>query len=612
MIDLNSPLVILDSANRKRNESGFADVHLFADCVRTEFLYKLDDANDFLDEIEAYSQNVFVVCWLSYELGQFFDVGEYHSNRSATPAPFAWFGAFRTPIPFSSADFSRLIEFRQKQEIRQIRFEDFPSLEKYEVAVNKIKRFILAGEIYQANYTFPLEGMIYGDPLATFHRLREQQPVHFGAYINDGKNLIFSRSPEQFFRVEADDSQIDMRPMKGTVKRRRKPNEDQQMIDWLRSDSKNLAENLMITDLIRNDLSRICEPGSVHVCNLFEIETYKTVHQMTSAVTGSIKGSKNLKDILSAVFPCGSVTGAPKIQATKAIKSVENEERGIYTGAIGVLTPANEKIFSVSIRTMISDKRGRFKLNIGSGIVADSDPKAEFNECLLKAEFVRANTHKEYALIETMQLTANEGIKHLALHLNRMERSSNELNFQFDRQRIMSALESIVEPIVNTESMRSLIVRLLIDHFGNFSIATKPLSEDSLDCAQYAVVSNLTIDSKDLMRQHKTTLRRQFEADLLRQQNRNRDVNIYDTIYKNEIGNFAEGSYNTLYIEMEKGPLITPPLAAGVLPGILRQALIDSGEAITAEISEEMLHNAKQVWLGNSVRGLVRVNVLPG
>lgn len=257
---------------------------------------------------------------------------------------------------------------------------------RYDTAFVQLKDYIAAGDIYQANLTFPLVARYSGTPLALYQKLRARQAVPYGAYVDLGGPVLLSRSPELFFAVDPA-GQIETKPMKGTAGRGLTPAEDAANIDWLKASEKNQAENLMIVDLMRNDISRLAEVGSVKVPDLFTVETYATLHQMTSRIVAQLLPGITLHDIFAALFPCGSITGAPKIRAMQIISELEDRARHVYCGSIGWVAPDNTMQFNVAIRTLVCHDDGRVQLNVGGGIVHDSTAKDEYAEAILKARY---------------------------------------------------------------------------------------------------------------------------------------------------------------------------------------------------------------------------------
>ena len=456
----------------------------------------------------------------------------------------------------------------------------------YIKAVNRIKSLILDGDCYQVNFTFPLEFDWFGPPLALYARLREQQPVRYGGFVGDARQGLVSLSPELFVERRAD--RLVTRPMKGTAPRSAPP-------DQLRHSAKDCAENLMIVDLLRNDLGRVADPGSVVVDRLFDIEAYPTLWQMVSEVSANV-GGRSFGEILRALFPCGSITGAPKIRAMQIAAELESRERGIYTGALGWLAPDGDFRLNVAIRTLDLGTDGHGRLGLGSGIVADSQPAAEWQECLLKSRFLR-DCDPGLKLIETLR--RDGGVYPMwAGHLSRLKRSAAYFGFPLDEPLLLSELG-------RQPSRGTWRVRVTLDKAG--AIDVEAVAFDSAPPGlRLAAMAEQAIDSRDVLRRHKTTVRPLYDAAL---RSLPADSPVFDLVFLNERGELAEGARSTIFVERDD-VLLTPPLASGALPGVLRAHLLATGKAREAVLWPDDL--AGGFWLGNALRGLVRVELRPG
>ena len=456
----------------------------------------------------------------------------------------------------------------------------------YLSAVDRIISFISAGDCYQVNLTFPLAFSWFGSPLALYRRLRDCQPVRHGGFVGDARQGIVSLSPELFIARQGD--VLRTRPMKGTVARDVDPAQ-------LKASAKDRAENLMIVDLLRNDLGRVARAGSVRVDQLFEIEAYPTVWQMVSAVSADVKG-RRFGEILAAMFPCGSITGAPKVRAMQIIGELESAPRRQYTGALGCLGPSGDFSLNVAIRTLElgPDQRGR--MGVGSGIVADSSPQAEWAECLLKGRFLAA-CDPGLQLIETLRLE-NGNYPHRAGHLQRLQRSAAWFGFRCDIEQVEAALAAQPQDGLWR-------VRLTLDKAGQLDMQSLPLTDEPAG-ARHAWLASETIDARDPLRSHKTTVRAAYDRALASIAG---TPAVFDVLFVNAEGELAEGARSTIFVERD-GRLLTPPLRCGALPGVLRAALIASGRAEEQVLFPEDL--AGGFWLGNALRGLVRVTLSSG
>ncbi|MFP7674236.1 aminodeoxychorismate synthase component I [Marivita sp. S0852] len=327
---------------------------------------------------DAKAQGLWLAGYASYELGYVFS----HKLRDRMPEnrrlPLMQFGVFRAPEP------NRAEPPMQPAQLRDL--HPVWDEARYSRAFQQVKDYIAAGDIYQANLTFPLTARYTGTPLDLYRTLHARQPVPYGAFVDLGGAALLSRSPELFFAVDAQGA-IETHPMKGTAARGATPDEDAAQIAWLRNSEKNRAENLMIVDLMRNDLSKLAKVGSVKVPDLFKIETYVTLHQMTSRIVAQLLPDVTLYDIFKGLFPCGSITGAPKLRAMQILRDLETDERGPYCGAIGWIAPDGAMQFNVAIRTIVCDPDGRARLSVGGGVVHDSLAAEEYAEALLKSRF---------------------------------------------------------------------------------------------------------------------------------------------------------------------------------------------------------------------------------
>ena len=449
----------------------------------------------------------------------------------------------------------------------------------YEEKVARIREHILAGDLYQANFTFQAEVRTAGHPLAIYAALRARARAGWSAIAHTGAHWLLSFSPELFFTLEG--KKLTTRPMKGTAPRDADP-------AALRDDPKQRAENLMIVDLLRNDLAHVAKPGSVAVPDLFAVETYPTLLQMTSTVTAELADGLEAADVLKALFPCGSITGAPKIRAMEIIAGLETRRRNAYTGAIGRIGPGGDAAFNVAIRTLVL-RAGESvaRLGLGSGIVADSAPADEWRECAQKGEFVQ--TGRRFDLIETMRFDPEEGMADLERHLARMKSSAEALDFAFDRHHARNELQAATFPL---KAPRKL--RLLLSRTGAIAIATRPLAPAPAAPVDVAILA-LPVDASDFRLRHKTTDRGFYDSARER-------AGTFEVIFHDPQGFLTEGSFTSLFVERD-GLLLTPPLSRGLLPGVLRAQLIEEGRAREADLRLEDV--AGTFYIGNAVRGLI-------
>jgi len=380
--------------------------------------------------------------------------------------------------------------------------------------------------------------------------------------------------------------------MKGTAPRGRTPEEDEEQRAWLRRDEKSRAENLMIVDLLRNDLTRISRIGSVRTESLFDSETYRSLHQMTSTISAEMRPDVGFAAAMRALFPSGSVTGAPKIRAMEIIREVENGERHAYTGSIGYAAPDGDFRFNVAIRTAVIAADGEGEIGIGGGIVADSNPLSEYEECLLKLSFF-SEPHQPFSLIETLRWEAASGFHLLQRHLARLQSSADYFAFPFDRQAVEQALNSAVAGRASP-----LRVRLLLDEEGHLNATATEL--DRAGPLRFAIAPT-PVDSRNRFLFHKTTKRAFYEGP---REVFGRSMGVEELLFVNERGELTEGSFTTLFVARD-GLLLTPPVRCGLLPGTLRAELLSEGKAIEQVLWPADLANAEAIYLGNSVRGLM-------
>lgn len=455
--------------------------------------------------------------------------------------------------------------------------------------VERIRRYIAAGDCYQVNLTFPLDGEAFGNPARLYQALRAAQPVRYGAFIAHAGGAILSRSPELF--LERQGQRLASRPMKGTAPRHTDP-------AALAASEKDRAENVMIVDLIRNDMGRLAPPGGVRVEDLCRIEAYPTVWQMTSRVVAEPVDA-SLPEIFRALFPCGSITGAPKIRAMEIIRELEERPRGLYCGALGWIRPGGDFRFSVPIRSLFIDAAGKARLDVGSGIVIDSRAGAEWAECHLKSRFLTA-LPKGLRLIETLRLEPGAGYPFLTEHLERLAASAAAFDFPFDEAAFLAGLAQI-------HAADARRVRVTLGQAGDFSFENASLAAGALGDSPTIVVSPCRVDSRDLLLRHKTTARALYDSELARVM----AAGHFDAVFLNEKGELTEGARTNVFVE-RGGVLMTPPLAAGLLNGVLRRRLLREGRAVEARLGLDDLQGAEAVFVGNGLRGLVRVRVVDG
>lgn len=466
--------------------------------------------------------------------------------------------------------------------------------EQHRRCVEQIRRWIADGDCYQINLTFPLAGRLYGHPLALYSRLRQRQPVRYGAYLSVPEKTVLSFSPELFFERRGD--RVLARPMKGTAPRGATPAEDEANRLALLASDKERAENIMIVDLLRNDLGRLAAPGKVRVDSLCDAEAYPSLWQVVSTVSAELPGA-TLFELFRALFPCGSITGAPKIRAMQRIDELEAAPRGLYTGALGWLAPGGDCRFNVAIRTLEVQSDRRVRLGVGSGIVIDAVAASEYAECLLKASFL-TGFDPGFELIETLRLE-HGNYPLLALHLQRLQSSARDLGFACDLPEITAALTARAS--FGGAGLNR--VRLTLAHNGQYAISLAPLIDEPGPWS--VVLADERLDDKDYLLRHKTSARSRYQRALAALAG---DPGVFDAIFLNARGEVCEGARSNVFIERD-GVLLTPPLDCGLLPGVMRRHLLETGRAVEAVLGADDLRGAPAIYLANALRGLVPVTL---
>jgi len=495
--------------------------------------------------------------------------------------PLAWFGLFRTVETLDSLDEAGPCSFAGSD------WRPSVSAGEYERHVEKIKSYLKNGDTYQVNYTFRLRSDYEGDAWALFTRLRRSQRARFCAFIDTEDFSVCSASPELFFSLDGEE--LVSRPMKGTSDRGLTYELDEEMAADLRLSEKNRAENVMIVDMVRNDMGRIAFPGSVRVARLFDIEKYPTVLQMTSTV--ECRTAAPLPGIFKALFPCASITGAPKIRTMQIIRELEPEPRGLYTGCIGYVSPGRHAQFNVSIRTVVLDKRSRAaEYGVGGGIVWDSDAGQEYDECRVKAAVLTADTPR-FELLETLLWESDQGYFLLERHLERLARSATYFGFNVDLERIRAGLADRGKEL----GAGSHRVRLRVNEDGEATIEHRLLDEGADRAPWRLSFAAAPVDPGNRFLYHKTTHRELYEAA------KEEAPGCDDVLLMNAAGEITESTIANVILE-KNGKRVTPPVGCGLLPGVFRGWLLDRGEVEEAIITERDAREADRIFLVNSGR----------
>ncbi|MFM0116087.1 aminodeoxychorismate synthase component I [Paraburkholderia nemoris] len=488
---------------------------------------------------------------------------------------------------------------------------------QFNEAIDAIHAALRAGDSYQVNYTYRLGFDVFGSPTALYRRLRVRQPVPYGALIAlPGDDWVLSCSPELF--IEKEGALLRARPMKGTAPRSDDPDADRGAADFLANDPKNRAENVMIVDLLRNDLSRVAQTGSVSVPALFSVEPYASVWQMTSTVHATLRAGTSFAEIMRALFPCGSITGAPKHRTMQLIEELESTPRGLYTGAIGWLDATTSEnacgdfCLSVAIRTLTLTPTARSgelqgKMGIGAGIVLDSVAADEYAECQLKASFL-TGAEPGFELFETMYATREEGVRHLSRHLARLSASAATLGFKLDDENKIRA--QIAEKCAALPMQIPHRMRLALSKNGTQQITAAvltPLADSTVGVLLGSDHNFPAMDANDPLLRHKTTRRAEYDRGWREAEAKG----AFDTLFFNERGELTEGGRSNVFVKLA-GRWWTPPLESGVLPGIMRGVLLeDPGlRAVERVLTRVDVQNAEALLVCNALRGAVKARVL--
>ncbi|HEV2836444.1 MAG TPA: aminodeoxychorismate synthase component I [Pyrinomonadaceae bacterium] len=543
----------------------------FSNSLQTHTATRLDEVLPLLEFAETQAHlGHYVAIMISYEAGPAFDVAL--SAHAPSELPLAWVAVFREVSDCETQGRGDWVSSVWTPKIDK---------NEYESAVTKIRELIAAGDTYQVNYSFPLISTFSEDPYQWYRELCMAQGAQYCAYFDLGRFQVLSLSPELFFERRGD--HVRTKPMKGTVRRGRWAAEDEELAQWLQHSAKDRAENIMIVDLLRNDLGKVSLPGSVHVSSMYQAERYETVWQMTSTVESTLRPQTSVVELMSALFPCGSITGAPKIRTTQIIRDLERFPRGVYTGALGVLFPGGDCVFNVAIRTVVIDRQtGAATFGVGGGVTIDSTADKEYEECLVKSRFLQSRP-EEFELFETM-LVEDDAIFLLERHLERLKRSAAYFGFEFKKEEILKMLNPI--PSLTAK------LKLSLRKDGRVEIEAVPLNH--VDRSRVGLAT-APVDSADRFLFHKTTRRDFYNTQLQLQ------PHCDDIIFWNERGEITESTIANVVVSIND-QLYTPPIDCGLLAGTFRDHLLAEGRIKERVITIEELQNAKQVFLINSVR----------
>jgi para-aminobenzoate synthetase/4-amino-4-deoxychorismate lyase len=551
-------------------------------------------ARDVIPVLESVERAAYEGHWaigfVSYEASHAFDRALV--TKPAGDIPLATFGIYERAERVSLEDLRC-----GTWELGDVRLE----IERgdYLRAVETIRELIAQGIVYQVNYTARFRGRFAGNPLALFADLFASQPTQFAAFIEYGRHAVCSVSPELFFSLNG--GVLVSRPMKGTIQRGRDLEEDESQVLRLARSEKDLAENAMIADMVRNDLGKVARPGTVSVSRAFAIEKYPTVFQMVTEV--QCHSSATLPEIFSALFPPASITGAPKASAMRHIARLELSPRGVYTGAVGVVFPGADRRarFSVAIRTAVVDiEPGELEYGSGGGIVYDSDAGKEYEELCLKAMLL-TEPRPPFRLVETMRVNQGGHIVFLDRHLRRLERSARYFGFSVDINQILKEARKRARACEED----SAILRLLVSKDGETEWELRAWEKWPLGDRARLRLAVSPIDSRNVFLRHKTTRREVYDNAL---SSAGAEGAFDDVVLFNERGEVTETTRANIFVA-RGGRLVTPPVECGLLPGILREVLLEEGSAVEGVITIDELRKASEIYIGNSVRGLLRADL---
>lgn len=584
--DTTIPDLRSETIASKRNEGDVCllsttEQRFFSNPVEILVAHRIEEVLPLLETIDArvQSEGLYAAGYISYEAARAFD--EALSAYDAGSSPLCWFGLYdevQSSLPESRTD-----------EVSSLKWTPGVSREEFTEIIARIHDYIGAGDTYQVNYTFPMTARFDGDPYSWFRAVSRAQRGQYSAYIHAGDRHVLSASPELFFTLDGDT--LTTKPMKGTIARGLTVETDRLQAKQLQASAKDRAENIMIVDLLRNDMGRISETGSVQVESLFEVARYDTLWQMTSTISSKTQAS--VPEIFRALFPSGSVTGAPKIRTSEIIHELEYGPRGAYCGAVGWWGPNRQAEFNVAIRTATyRPDRDELVYPVGAGITWDSSPEGEYQECLLKAELV-TKARPAFELLESFLWDGEFFL--LERHLARLQHSAEYFGFPFDKTALIESLDCSVD----NRSEDELKVRLLLSRDGRIACTCESISpEPNLRVA----FAQEPVDSRDVYLYHKTTNRTAYDQAI-------QGCDADDVILWNQDGEVTESTRANVVAKID-GVWKTPPVSSGLLTGTYRAELLDEGAIEECLMTREDLLRAEEVKLVNSVRRWMPVELI--
>lgn len=546
---------------------------------------QVDQVIPLLEQLEAeHNRGMYIAGYISYEAAQAF-VPNYRTMKQLN-MPLVWFASFEAPVKLNLETSTTSYTISNWQATM--------SKQQYYERINLIKAAIERGDTGQINFTTQLTNQFSGDSYRFYQQLLENQQASYSAYLDIGRFKILSASPELFFKIKQ--NKVTTRPMKGTIKRGRTLAEDRENKDYLLNSDKERAENLMIVDVLKHDLSKLAVPGSIEVPELLTVETYPTLHQMTSTITAQLNDTSRIVDWFKALFPCGSITGTPRLETMKMIDQLEITPREVYCGAIGYITPERDAIFNVPIRTVVIDREQNMATyGVGGGITAGSEAANEYAEIKTKAAILTAK-NRPFSLIESIRLTEGQ-YPYLDTHLDRLAESAEYFSYRFNRTNTCEKLIALAKQL----PVKDYKVRLLLKSDGDIQLDSEEINLPLQPVKSY--LAPLPIDKENRYLYHKTTIRdhyQKLEVDA---------EDNFSTLLWNDDGELTEFTIGNIVLKIAD-QYLTPPVDVGLLPGVFRQILLEEGRIKEARLTKADLERADEIWLINAVRGWVEIETI--
>ena len=554
---------------------------IFTDAIKELKTKDIKEVKHLLAEVEAYqNKGYYAVGYLSYEAAPAFETKFQVIDGPLMSEYLLYFTIHETfqtePIPLAY----EAIALPES-------WQELTSAEEYKAAIEQIHHHIRQGDTYQVNYTVQLQQKLTADPFAIYNRLVVEQNAHYNAFIQHDDVSIISISPELFFKKDGD--RLTTRPMKGTTNRGLTSETDLKQAQWLAQDQKNRSENMMIVDLLRNDMNRISKIGSENVKRLCQVEQYSTVWQMTSTIETQLLPNSSLSDVFQALFPCGSITGAPKIATMEIINKVEKQPRGVYCGAIGILVPQGPSIFNVAIRTLQMEGT-KAVYGVGGGITWDSKWEAEYEETKQKAA-VLYRQNPRFDLISTGRVHQGK-LLFLEEHMKRLQESSRYFDYPFNKEKVKKQVEDLCQSLDFDTDYR---LKMSLAKDGELTFEHNQLTGLADDfCQARLVEQTYPLDSPYTY--FKTSYRPHIS------------LGPHEQIYYNQKKELLETSIGNLVLKIED-QLYTPPIRLGLLNGIYRQNLIANNQVTERVLTLDNLKQAQAIYGCNAVRGLYELKV---